>query len=105
VLVQRVEDILELLTDFQGAPRMPLRGARQEALPLAAPDEAPVQQSSASLDTDDRIAALLGVAPIGVDDLIRHCGLPAGVVQAALIDMELSGTLVRHAGGRVSRVV
>lgn len=105
VLIQRVEDVLELLIDFQGAPRMPLRAARQEALPLSTPDEAPVQQSSASEGADGRIAALLGVAPIGVDDLIRHCGLPAGVVQAALIDMELSGTLVRHAGGRVSRAV
>lgn len=105
VLVQRVEDVLELLTDFQGAPRMPLRASKQEALPLAAADESPAQPSSTGESTDDRIAALLGVAPIGVDDLIRHCGLPAGEVQAALIDMELTGAIIRHAGGRVSRAV
>lgn len=105
VLVQRVEDVLELLTDFQGAPRMPLRAPKQEALPLAAADESPAQPSSTGESTDDRIAALLGVAPIGVDDLIRHCGLPAGEVQAALIDMELTGAIIRHAGGRVSRAV
>ncbi|WP_068089390.1 DNA-processing protein DprA [Novosphingobium rosa] len=105
VLVQRIEDILELLTDFQGAPRMPLRAPKQEALPLAVPDAAPIPQPPAGDSADERIAALLGVAPIGVDDLIRHCGLPAGVVQAALIDMELTGRIIRHAGGRVSRAV
>jgi len=84
---------------------MPLRAPKQEALPLAAADESPAQPSSTGESTDDRIAALLGVAPIGVDDLIRHCGLPAGEVQAALIDMELTGAIIRHAGGRVSRAV
>jgi DNA processing protein len=37
-----------------------------------------------------------------VDELIRLSDAPAGAVQLALIELELAGRLIRHAGGRVS---
>jgi len=37
-----------------------------------------------------------------VDELIRQSGTTAASVQMALLELEISGDLVRHAGGRVS---
>lgn len=49
-----------------------------------------------------RIAALLGPAPLPVDDLIRACGLAPQVVQALLMELELEGEVQRHDGNRVA---
>ena len=48
------------------------------------------------------IAALLTTVPVPVDELVRQSGASAGAVQLALLELEVSGRLVRHAGGRVS---
>jgi DNA processing protein len=48
------------------------------------------------------VAGLLTTAPVGVDELIRQSGAAASAVQLALVELELAGKLVRHAGGRVS---
>ena len=50
----------------------------------------------------DRVTALLGHAPVPVDELIRQSGLASAVVQTVLLDLELAGRLERHAGGKVS---
>jgi len=92
VLVQSPEDVLELLRDFGGAPRSPLR--EPEALaPSFAEEETPAD-----------IEALLGAAPVAVDELVRQSGASPGAVQMALIELEIAGRLVRHAAGRVSLV-
>ena len=52
-----------------------------------------------------RILAMLSVTAVGVDEIVRQSGLSAGAVQMALVELELSGELIRHAGGRVSRAV
>lgn len=90
-LVQRTEDVIELLTSFQGQPRSVLR-------------EAPLDWTLAEDVTDPAdIAGLLTTAPVSVDELVRQSGAAAGAVQLALLELELAGGLVRHAGGRVSR--
>jgi len=124
VLVQGVEDVLELITGFEGVARSRFRDAhpRQADVPLFDPQEGersllgPVQAGqgaregggapqppSAPQDVAGKVAALLGMAPVGVDEIIRQSGASTAQVQEALIDMELAGVLVRHAGGRVSR--
>ena len=45
---------------------------------------------------------LLGPAPVAEDCLIRDLAQPAGTVAAALLDLELSGRILRHPGGLVS---
>lgn len=90
-LVQRTEDILELLTNFEGQPRSTLREAVVEWDPADQPG-----------DPAD-IAGLLTRAPVAVDELVRQSGASAGAVQLVLLELELAGGLVRHAGGRVSR--
>ncbi len=48
------------------------------------------------------VAAVVGRSPTSTDDIIRASGLPARIVQAALLDLELAGKLHRHPGGLVS---
>jgi DNA processing protein len=50
----------------------------------------------------DRIAEALGPAPVEIDELVRHTGLPVGIVMQAIIELELAGRLDRHPGQRVS---
>ncbi|CDO38006.1 DNA-processing protein DprA [Novosphingobium sp. KN65.2] len=92
ILVQRAEDVTELLGGFAGAP--------QSALREAAPDWALCDDLSDAEPAP--IADLLTTAPVPVDELIRQSGASASAVQLALLELEITGALVRHAGGRVS---
>ena len=91
ILVQRPEDVVELLVGFTGRPRSTFREHGPEFAPT--PDDEPAE-----------IADLLTIAPVGVDELIRQSGASAGAVQMALLELELAGRLQRHAAGRVSLV-
>jgi DNA processing protein len=93
VLVQAPEDVVELLSGFDGTPRSSLREAQPHA--FGADDEM-------LADEPADIAALLTTAPVGVDELVRQSGTTAGSVQLALLELEIAGRLMRHAGGRVS---
>lgn len=62
--------------------------------------EGPVPDSAHQL-----VAGLLSTAPVAEDTLIRMLGLPTPSVMSALMDMELSGQIVRHPGGMVARAV
>ncbi len=93
-LVQSAEDVIELLSSFDGTPRSRLREAANDY-------SAPVDEDIANDPAD--IAGLLTTAPVTVDELIRQSGDTASAVQLALLELELSGRLQRHAGGRVSR--
>ncbi|MBO0749416.1 MAG: DNA-processing protein DprA [Porphyrobacter sp.] len=94
VLVQTPEDVAELLSSFDGTPRSTFR----EPLP-AGWDAAP--EDFAEAEPAD-IAGLLTTAPVAVDELIRQSGAGAAQVQMALLELEISGRLQRHAAGRVS---
>jgi DNA processing protein len=93
VLVQAPEDVVELLSGFDGGPRSNLREAHPHH--FGADDEL-------LADGPADIATLLATAPVGVDELVRQSGSSAGAVQMALLELEIAGRLVRHAGGRVS---
>lgn len=91
VLVQTPDDVIELLSAFDGTPRSTFR----ETAPAPFPAE---EMPSEPAD----IADLLTSAPVPVDELIRQSGEGAAAVQLALVELELAGRLVRHAGNRVS---
>ncbi len=97
VLVQSPAEVVELLEGFTGHPRSTVSEAHPHVLPLG---DGPTENEWPADPAD--IAALLTTAPIGVDELIRQTGQPAGAVQTALLELEIAGLLVRHAGGRVS---
>ena len=93
VLVQSPEEVVELLSHFDGTPRSTFREhAGQYRFDV---DEL------ADAEPAD-IASLLTTAPVPVDELIRQSGESAAAVQLALLELELAGKLVRHAAGRVS---
>ena len=52
----------------------------------------------------DELMILLSPAPIDIDELIRQTGSPAHIVQAAIVELELSGLIFRD-GAKVSRLV
>lgn len=91
VLVQRPEDVLELVSGFDGRPRSLVRDAG-----------APFDEAEELAAEPADVAGLLTTAPVGVDELIRQSGESAAAVQLALLELELAGRLVRHAAGRVS---
>jgi len=93
VLVQTPQDVVELLSGFDGTPRSTLREAQ--------PDHFGADDEIVADDPAD-ISALLTTAPVAVDELVRQSGETAGAVQLALLELEIAGRLLRHAGGRVS---
>lgn len=93
VLVQSPGEVIELLSHFDGTPRSTFRES-------TARFDFDVDELADAQPAD--IASLLNTAPVPVDELIRQSGTSAAAVQLALLELELAGKLVRHAGGRVS---
>jgi DNA processing protein len=50
----------------------------------------------------ESVEALLSAVPVAIDALVRLSRLDVAAVMCALVDLELDGRLVRHAGGRVA---
>ncbi len=92
VLVQTPDDVIELLSGFDGVPRSTFREAAPAFIPEPDCGEAPSAE----------VADMLTLAPVSVDELIRQSGASAAAVQLALFELEIAGRLQRHAGGRVS---
>ncbi len=97
VLVQSPNAVLEVINGFGGHPLSRLR----ESAPIWI-DDGEVEPLS---DEPADLAGLLTVAPIAVDEIIRQSGQPGSTIQLALLELEIAGRLVRHAGGRVSLAV
>ncbi|MEI6484769.1 MAG: DNA-processing protein DprA [Sphingomonadales bacterium] len=91
-LIQSAADVLEALSTLSGQPSLPL----QVAEPLPAPLLTAEPQARAA------ITALLSPTPVLIDELVRQSGLPAAQVATVLLDLELEGAIVRHAGGRAA---
>jgi DNA processing protein len=91
VLVQAPDDVIELLSGFDGSSRSTFREAEPAYVPVDEVADAPAD-----------VAGLLTTAPVAVDELIRQSGESAAAVQLALLELEIAGLLLRHAGGRVS---
>lgn len=99
-LVEESAHILAVLEPF--APAAPPPRRRGRAIPAESPRplESPVPHPH--MGPDGGLRALLSATPVAVDELVRRSGLQAAAVHAMLVEMELEGRLVRHAGGRVA---
>lgn len=99
-LVEESAHILAVLEPF--APAAP-RARRRAGV---APPESFLPLESAPprphMGPDGGLRALVSATPVPVDELVRRSGLQAAAVHAMLVEMELEGRLVRHAGGRVA---
>lgn len=105
-LVQDAGEVIEAISGFGPLPPM----ARAPRLPLVSEQPLVWIDGHAGADepvADDPalapdIAALLGSAPVAIDEVVRASGAGVAAVQQALVELELAGRLARHAGGRVS---
>ncbi len=100
-LVQSAADVVEALSAFGHSSNggSPL-GMRFKAAESATWYDEPAQDAGDNERAS--VAALLSPTPVAIDELVRLSGLPAPVVATVLLDLELAGALVRHAGGRVA---
>ena len=97
-LVARVEDVIDGLSELLRRPSSPMEVFMQD----------PFEQASAAgghpevpLALRERLFALVGTAPVSVDDLITETGAPAHLVVAALLELELAGRIQRLASHHV----
>ncbi len=93
--VEPLWEELDLFSDHRGPPSPVAPSSFDEG-------SAPAPVESGEHGAARRIAALLGPAPLPVDDLIRACGLAPQVVQALLMELELKGEVQRQEGNRVA---
>jgi DNA processing protein len=68
------------------------------------PDGPPTPMSEPGDDQRQRIIALLGPSPVGIDDLVRLSGASPAVVRMVLLELTLAGRLERHGDGMVSLI-
>lgn len=102
VLVQAPGEVVELLQSFTGAPRSHFR-VGEGAADFDYGELAKLDWGEARADLSGDIANLLTNAPVGVDELIRQSGASTAEVHMALLELELTGELVREADGLVRR--
>ncbi len=101
-MVTEAAHILEVLAPMTATPlpeAAPMRGpgdGMDEILSDATPSR------DVPEDLYGRLLSLLGPVPATVDDLIRESGHPAADVLAALMDLELSGTIRRDPTGTLT---
>ncbi len=96
-LVQSAADVVEALSAFGQGPQIGMRFKAAEAAGWY--DEVAMEAGDAERLA---VAALLSPTPVAIDEVVRLSQLPAAVVATVLLDLELAGGLVRHAGGRVA---
>ena len=95
-LVETVEDVLAVL---QGASQMHLQDPGSRPY-----DNEPVDTQALETEVDrirDRIREKLGPVPVSRDELIRQLGVPAQIVMACLMELELAGQCQLTPGGLV----
>jgi len=102
VLVQTPDEVVELLQSFTGEARSRFRVAEGTA-DFDYAELAKLDWGEARADLSGDMASLLTNAPVSVDELIRQSGASAAEVHMALLELELSGDLVREADGTVRR--
>lgn len=90
-LIRSAADVLEALAEILGPGMM----AAPQTMPAEQPDIAPA-------DIPGRLLELLSTAPVEEDSLGRDLAVPAAVLAATLVEMELEGRVRRHPGGLVS---
>ncbi len=97
-LVESGVEVADALRPMVEAPLAEPGGPDFAGPPLKAPDEAEVDRHRA------RVTSLLSPVPVAVDELVRQSELTPPLVFTILLELELGGRLVRHAGGRVSLI-
>jgi DNA processing protein len=96
-LISGARDVIDAMAPIT---RLDLFSPQQVSEPIVE-DEKSLSLPPSESDRD-RIVTALGPAPVEIDDLIRHTGLPPPSVYLVLLELDLAGRLHRHPGGMVS---
>ena len=96
-LVTEAADVISMLEPILG---------RRETIAVREPDRAEPLAAGAEPEAGvrARIVALLGPAPVGIDDLVRLSNSTPAVVRTVLLELELAGRIERQGGGLVALV-
>jgi DNA processing protein len=77
-----------------------------KSISVASAEEAaqpPLEPSDIPPDGErTRLLALMGPAPVSIDDLVRYSNTSATTVRSVLLELEIAGRLERHGAGLVS---
>jgi DNA processing protein len=92
-LTTQAADILDVVQPIMGQP---------PHYNVSEPDSIAANSDDPGRPERERIIALLGPSPVGIDDIIRMADAVPGVVRTVLLELELAGRLERHGGGMVS---
>nr|WP_210382240.1 DNA-processing protein DprA [Jiella sonneratiae] len=95
ILACEPADVLEALAPLAGD------GTRGDDPTLFEPAaDGPLEEPSK--DERERVVEALGPTPVTIEEIIAHTGVPTGIVQLVLLELDLAGRLERHPGGMVS---
>ncbi len=105
-LTETAADVLANLPDHparQGLARDPmfLHGKSGFAEPSNAIDDGEADQAELA-KARGLVPSLIGVAPVAVDWIARHCQLSTAAIQAVLLELELAGRVETLPGNRVA---
>jgi DNA processing protein len=78
----------------------------QKEFSMREPDRGADLSGGAEPGADERarVIALLGPAPVQIDDLVRLSNATPAIVRMVLLELEIAGRLERHGGGLVSLI-
>lgn len=96
ILIENAEDVLAVLRPILGSGFCEPEGVA----PLPAANFTTLDAEADRLR--NRIEEALGVAPVGIDDIIRQVGASPAAVLTVILELELAGRCRRHPGNRVS---
>lgn len=111
LLATSAEDVLEVLTRHHTAPTFrafeDMATSKTAFGDLAQPTSKPSQPSpptprAAAVDPVQAVRAVLGPAPISIDEVTRATALPAREVQVAIMELALAGAVEMHGSQLVS---
>jgi len=96
--VTEAADVIAVIEPILGRePRIP--SAQEPAQEMLGPSDVTTGD-----DERSRLIALLGPAPISIDDLIRLARTSATNVRSVLLELEIAGRIERHGAGLVSLI-
>ena len=96
-LLESVEDIIEILE--QSSIKRSMLFDNEKAF-LSAPKANFLEKELTQARI--KIINLVGASPSAVDEIISITQLPAGIILAAIVELELAGKITRHMGNKIS---
>ena len=104
-LIESGKDIIENLANPNRIQKQFHSGLFEDNFEYEEEPEISVRSETDVNSASGIVSNALSTSPISVDELISLTNLPLNIIQVVLLDLELSGKIIRHAGNRVSLLV